>query len=163
MAEHRSVADIRADLAKLEASRLKLRRELAAALMIPEARASRWKGEALAGLKLDYETRTDKLSIIARDHKTSGGCLCNLAKEHGWVRRAFLEQRQKADAERRNAHAAMIADLEDGMTPAEVAAKHKVKVGVVYNARYDQIEKMLEARDRVRLARHFQPASGAAT
>jgi len=99
----RSSTVIRAEIRILVDRLGALRKECTAAVQAerrarlqPKRVTRRWQGEALLRLQEDYESGR-LLRLIARDHKTSEGCICNLAFDHGWKRRP-LEVAQRAFA-----------------------------------------------------------------
>lgn len=82
---------ILADMRRARAQLAALGGEYAAALYAKHSngmvkKPTRWHGHALEALRAEYEGTPRTLSNLADRHHTSAGNICNLAKQHGWVR-----------------------------------------------------------------------------
>lgn len=90
----RTPTEILADMRRARLELQKLGREYAAAVYAHQVvkAPTRWHGHALAALRDEYENTPRTLSNLADRHHTSAGNICNLAKQHDWVRRE-LHQR----------------------------------------------------------------------
>lgn len=87
----RDAAAILADMRQTRRRLIELGREYAQAVYARQLvkAPARWHGHALEALKAEYEGTPRTLSDLAKRHHTSAGNISNLAKQHGWVRRAL--------------------------------------------------------------------------
>lgn len=100
MAAHRDPKEIIADMRRARLQLQALGREYAAAVYAKQLvkAPTRWHGAALEALRNEYENTCRTLSNLADRHHTSAGNICNLARQHDWVRRALRERLEPRSA-----------------------------------------------------------------
>lgn len=96
------LADIQAEIKTLERRLKRLRAQETRALAGTSGSPSRWHGAALERLRAEYESGR-VLRAIAKDFRTSAGCICNLAYRYNWTRKLVAHRAMAALARREGA------------------------------------------------------------